>query len=403
MKFKYQAKSQNGELQVGFVEAAEKGAAETILHSHGLFILSLQEEREDSFLNRILSYFNKVSAQDIMVFSRQLATMLEARLPLSNALRVLEEQTESPIMKEAVRQVSMDVSAGLTLSQALSRHPSIFSSFFVSMIQSAEVTGKLDEATIFLADYLEKENALVSKAKAAMIYPAVVLSLFIIVAGVMVTTVFPKLGPVFEQSGVKLPIYTRALLSIGSFAGQWWPVIIFVFGAFLLGTLNYFQTTEGRALLDDIKVRWPIIKKLYVPLTITRLSNVMSMLLKGGVPITQAVQIAGLTVNSSVYEELMNYVANGLEQGKPLSAALGDYPDYFPPLTSQMLVVGEATGQIDQMFLRISNYYGRQVDTVISNLVELIQPVLMIVIGGGVGLLFASLLIPLYSLTSSIQ
>lgn len=403
MRFKYSAKTKEGELQIGSVEAADKDAAISILTGHALYILSLQESQSDNFLTRLLSYFGRVKSSDIMVFARQLATLLEAHLPLSHALRILEEQAQHPALREVVHQVSADVASGLTFSQALARHETIFSRFFVSMIQSAEVTGTMDEAAKFLADYLEKENSLVSRARSALIYPGIVLGLFLVVGGIMITVVFPQIGPVFEQSGVTLPWYTRILLSSGTFLSQWWPVLVFLGAILALAILNYLRTQEGRALTDELKVRMPILNKLFIPLTVTRLANVMGMLLKGGVPVTQAVQIAGLTVNNAIYQELMNLVASDVESGKPLSASLQQYPDFFPPLVAQMLVVGEATGQIDKMFQRVSDFYGRQTDSAIGNIVDLIQPVLMILIGGSVGLLFASLLMPLYQLTSSIQ
>ena len=403
MRYRYSAKTREGELQVGYVEAADKDAAITILTGHQLYILSLQEASSDNFITRILSYFGQVKSTDVMVFTRQLATLLEAHLPLSHSLRILEEQTVHPGLREVIRQVSADVASGLTFSQALARHDTVFSRFFVSMIQSAEVTGTMDEAAKFLADYLEKENGLVSRARSALIYPGIVVGLFLIVGGIMVTVVFPQIGPVFEQSGVQLPWYTSALLSSGQFLSRWWPVLGFLAATLILVTLNYLRTQEGRIFADEIKIRAPFLKKLFIPLTVTRLANVMGMLLKGGVPITQAVQISGLTVNNSVYQELMNSVAADVESGKTLSASLMQYPDYFPPLVSQMLVVGEATGKIDRMFQRVSDFYGRETDAVISNMVDLIQPILMILIGGLVGLLFASLLMPLYQLTSSIQ
>ena len=403
MKFSYQAKTKQGELQVGAVEAANREAAISILGGHELFILSLKESSRPHWWDNVASYLGRVRTHHVMIFARQLATLLQARLPLNNALRILEEQTTHPVLREAVHQIAEDVSAGLSFSQALARQNKIFSNFFISMIQSAEVIGNLEDAAGFLADYMEKENILSTKARSALIYPAVVIALFGVVGFIMITVVFPQIGPVFEQSGVALPWYTQALLGSGRFLGKWWVVILFALGIGLIGFLNYMQTREGRALFDDFKVRFPLIKKLFIPLTVTRLSNVMSMLLKGGVPVTQAVQIAGLTVNNVIYEDIMNKVAQDVQEGKPLSVAFSGYPEYFPPLASQMLVVGEATGQIDTMLARLSGFYGRQVDTVVGNLVDLIQPALMIVIGTMVGLLFASILVPLYQLTSSIQ
>jgi type IV pilus assembly protein PilC len=403
MRFKYQARTQEGETQVGYVEAADRDGAITILSNHNLYILAVENVDKTGFLDRLGGYFSRVTQKDVMVFSRQLATLLEARLPLNSALRTLEEQTSNKVLKEAIRQITDDVNSGLPFSQALARQEGIFSEFFISMIKSSEVIGNMDEAAGFLADYLEKESILSGKAKSALIYPSVIIALFIGVAAIMVTVVFPQIGPVFEQSGVVLPFYTKALLGIGAFMGKWWIAVLLSVCVSIILALNYLQTPEGRAFTDDLKVRLPILNKIYVPLTITRVANIMSMLLKGGVPVTQAVEIAGQTVNNVLYQDLLACVAEDVQQGQSLSSSLSKHPEYFPPLVSQMVVVGESTGQIDKMLARLAGFYSRQVDGVISNVVDLLQPLIMVVIGGLVGLLFASILLPMYQLTSSIQ
>jgi type IV pilus assembly protein PilC len=404
MKFKYQAKTKKGELQVGNVQAPSRDAAAAILSSHDLFILSLESlDVAPGLWSKVTAFLTRVKSKDIMVFSRQLATLLESHVPLGQALQTLYGQTGNSDLRDAVQQIAQDVSSGLSFSQALERQRHIFSSFYINMIHSAEVIGNMEETSGFLADYLEKEQNLTTRARSALIYPAVVITLFIVVLLVIVLVVFPQIGPIFQQAGVTLPLYTRVLFGFGVFLAQWW--IVFVVGIIIVVVvaINYFQTQEGHALTDELKIRTPLLKRVYVPLTITRLSNVMALLLRGGIPVTQAVEIAGLTINNVIYKEAMQTIASDVRQGKPLSAAITRFPDYFPPLASQMLVVGEATGQLDKMFSRLSDFYGRETDALIGNLVELIQPALMIVIGLMVGLLFASILVPLYQLTSTIQ
>lgn len=403
MRFKYQAKNKEGELQLGYVEAVNKEAAATILTSHSLFILTLESTEKTRFTDRIASYFSGVSAKELTIFTRQLSTLLEARLPLSSVLKTLYEQTTQPALKQAIGQVNDDVTAGLSFSQALERQTDIFSGFFVSMVKSAEVIGNLEEVSGFLADYMEKEYVLKVKARSALIYPFIVVGLFTVVAFIMITFVFPQIGPIFEQSGIALPFFTRFLIDTGVFLSTWWPVVIILFIIVIVVALDYFQSKEGRALWDDIKVKLPGLSKVYLPLTMARLSNVMAMLLKGGVPVTQALEIAGQTINNVLYQDLFNDISQEVRQGRPLSTSISAYPDYFPPLISQMLVVGEATGQIDKMFARLAKFYEREADSTIANIVDLIQPALMIVIGLLVGLLFASVLVPLYKLTSTIQ
>jgi type IV pilus assembly protein PilC len=403
MKFKYKAKTKKGEMQVGNVEAPSKDAAVAILSSHDLFILSLESLEAPGWWLKVAAFFTRVKGKDIMIFSRQLATLLEARVPLGQALQTLYTQTGNQYLKEAVQQIAQDVSSGLSFSQSLERQRHIFSPFYINMIHSAEVIGNMEETSGFLADYLEKEQGLTTRATAALIYPAVVVALFIVVLLVIVLVVFPQIGPIFQEAGVTLPLYTRILFGFGLFLAKWW--IAFIVGIVIIAifAISYLQTDEGHALTDELKVRTPILKRIYIPLTITRISNVMALLLRGGIPVTQAVEIAGLTINNVIYKEVMGTIANDVRQGKPLSAAMARFPDYFTPLVSQMLVVGEATGQLDKMFSRVSDYYGRETDALIGGLVELIQPALMVVIGLMVGFLFASILVPLYQLTSTIQ
>ncbi len=403
MRFKYQAKTKEGELQVGFVEAAGRDAAITILTSHDLFILSLVSADSKHWYDAVVRRFTGVRQKDLVIFARQFATLLGARLPLIEALKTLHGQTNQPELRRIVQQLAEDITSGLSFSQALERHRDVFPGFYVSMIRSAEVIGNLEEVTGFLADYMEKEYELITKARSAMIYPGIIGGLFVVVGFLMVSFVFPQLGPVFAESGVDLPFYTRALLGAGAFFGTWWPAVVLLGFFVVLTIIAYAETDEGKALWDELKLRFPLLKRVFLPLTLTRLSNAIAMLLKGGVPMAQALEIAGQSVNNVLYQDLLMDVADDVRQGTSLSSSLAKYPDYFPPLVSQMVVVGEATGQLDRMFARLAGFYGRDSDTTISNLVDLIQPTLMIVVGLLVGLLFASILIPLYRLTATIQ
>jgi type IV pilus assembly protein PilC len=403
MKFKYQSKTKEGEPQVGFVEAPNRAAAISILTTHDLFVLSVEEVEKPHWWDRVAHYFGRVKGKDFMIFTRQMATLFEAQLPLQEVLQTLYKQSKHPGLKEAVYQISQDIDAGLSFSQALERQKNVFSDFYISMVRSAEVTGNLEKVIGFLADYEEKEIALMTKARSAMIYPIIIIGLFLVVAIIMVTVVFPQIEPVFLQSGVALPIFTRILIGSGSFLRQWWIVFVFLAGLVITMLLDYLQTPEGNALKDDFLIRAPIIKRVYLPLTITRLSNAAAMLLMGGVPVAQAIEIVGQTIDNVLYKDLLIDVSQEVRQGMHLAEALEKYPAYFPALATQMIGVGETTGQVSQMFTRVANFYGKEADNLINNLVDLIQPVLMIGIGLLVGILFASVLLPLYQLTTSIQ
>lgn len=404
MKFKYQAKTIEGENQVGVVESPNRQAAEGILTSHNLFILSLEEANKGNWYERISDYFfNRLRKKELVMFTRQLAMLLEVRVPLNTSLKTMREQTSNPILKEAILQISEDLDSGLPLSSSLERQPGIFSNFFLSMVRSAEVTGNVENVMGFLADYLEREYSLYQKARSALIYPSIVIILFMVVSFILVAFVIPQISPIFSEAGVKLPLFTMILVATGSFLGQWWPVVVFGIFAIVVMGIDYFQTVEGKALKDEMKINLPIVKKIYIPLTITRIANSASMLLKGGVPMVQTLEIIGETSDSVVYRDVMHQIADDVRQGQPLSAATAKHPGYFPLMFTQMLGVGEAAGQLEKTFNRISTFYGREADSAVDNIVELIQPILIVGIGLLVGILFASVLLPIYQLTGSIH
>ncbi len=404
MKFKYQAKTKEGESQVGMVDAGSREAAVAILTGHNLFILSLEEAEKIRWYDNIVNYFfRRTRRKDLLVFTHQLSTLLEAQISLNSSLRTLYEQTTQPLLKEVALQISEDVDSGLAFSQALERRPEIFSRFFVNMVRSAEITGNLERVMGFLTEYLEREYALLSKTRSALIYPSLVIGLFVVVAFILVSFVFPQIGPVFTQAGVSLPLFSLVLINIGTFLGQWWYVVVLgVIALFIMG-IQYFQTPEGIAVKDEMKVHMPIIRKIYLPLTITHIANTASMLLRGGIPVVQTLEIVSETLDNVIYREIFREVAENIRQGQSLSSSMAKYPDYFPPLVTQMLAVGESAGKLESTFSRLSQFYGREADAVVNNIVELIQPILIMGIGAMVGLLFASILLPLYQFVGTIH
>jgi type IV pilus assembly protein PilC len=403
MKFKYQAKTKEGVTQVGFVEASDRDSASSILASHDLFVLSVIATQAPTALDNIAGFFNRVRRKDLIVFTRQLATLLEARLPLNNSLKILFEQTTNPALKTAITQVAEDIDAGISFSQAMERQGKAFPDYYVEMVRAAEVTGNLNEVAAFLADYTEKEGDLASKASSALVYPGIVVGLFIIVAFILITFVYPSLGGVFAQNGVALPWYTEVLLNVGNFLSKWWIAVVVAVIVLGVISINYFQTAEGVALLDEAKIRLPIVKKVYLPVIMARFGNSAALLVHGGIPIAQALEIIGHMVGNTMYREIVHQIAEDVRQGELLSQSIAKYPKYFAPLVSQMVAVGETTGKIEEMFTRLSGIYTREANEITNNLVDLIQPVLMIGIGLMVGLLFASILIPIYNLTDSVH
>ena len=403
MKFKYQAKTKDGETQVGFVEAGSRDSAAAILTGHDLFVLSLAAEAPPGLAERVSGFFGRPKQKDLVIFARQLSTLLEARLPLSDALKILHQQTVNNALKEAIYQISEDIDSGLSFSQSLGRQEAVFPEYYTEMVRAAEVTGNLNEVASFLADYTEKEGVLAGKISSALIYPGIVLGLFAVVAFILLTFVYPSLGTVFAQNGVTLPWYTQVLLTIGIFLESWWIVVLIALLALAGLLVNYLQTDEGKAALDEAKVRAPIVKKVFAPVVLARFGNSAALLVHGGIPIAQSLEILSHMLGNSLYRDAVHNIADDVRQGSLLSESIAKYPGYFPPLVSQMVAVGETTGKLEEMFSRVAAVYTREADEVTNNLVDLIQPVMMVGMGLMVGLLFASVLIPIYNLTANIH
>jgi len=401
MKFRYNARTQQGELQTGFVEATNREAAAGILTGHNLFVLSLESSEKRHRYDFITGIFNRVKISDLMIFTRQFATLMESKVPLNTVLKTLYKQTNNQILKEAVFQISSDIGAGLSLSQAMERQKGIFSEFYLNMIRSAEITGRLEEAAQFLADYLEKESIWKSKIRSAMIYPVIVIIMFIAVAGIMVVVVFPQIAPVFEETGMDLPVLTKIFLGAGSFIIQWWWAVLLILAVFIFVIADYFHTPEGEAVLDEISVKVPIIGNLFKKLYISRFAESTNILIKGGIPITQAIGISANAIGNVVYRDILLEMAEGVRGGELLSDLLAKNEYYFPILVSQMVAIGEGTGRLDYILSKVSDFYTREVNNALNNLVELIQPILIAGIGVLIGLLFASILIPIYNLAQA--
>lgn len=398
MKYRYSARTKQGELQVGYVEAVTRDAASEVLGGHELYILSLEELRPARWYHSIVYLFRRVRRKDLAIFTRQFATMLEAKISIHDALNALYYQTPNPTLREAIFQIASDLDAGISLSQTLAKQSHIFFEFYIHLIQSAEVTGQVEESMGFLADYLEKEMVLVSKVRNAFIYPVFIVVLAGIVGAILIGLVFPQVKPLFEDANVELPLVTRVFLIAGTFLSEWWVAIIVFFVALIGIIIDYVRTDEGKAVVNQVGLTMPIIGDFFKKLYVARFSEIASVLIKGGIPIAQAIEISGHTLVSALYREILHDVAEGVRRGELMSQAFDRHSKFFPPIVNQMVTVGEQTGKLDEMFVRIGKFYSREVENLVGNVVELIQPILMIVIGLLVGFLFAALLLPIYNL-----
>lgn len=398
MKFKYTARTKEGELQTGMIEAVNREAGINILVSHDLFVMTVEGAETPKWYDPFLNLLNRVKSTDMMIFTRQFATLLDAKISLGDSLKNLYKQTHNQILKEIISELSSDIDSGLLLSQAMERHSQVFSNFYISMVRSAEVTGRLEEVMGFMADYMEKEVGLLSKVRGALIYPVVLICLFAVVVGIMVGVVFPQLAPVFAESNAKMPWATEVLLGSGQFIADWWVAILIILAIFAVIVYDYINTAEGKIVMDEIRVRLPVLGNMYKKLYIARFAESSAVLIRGGIPIAQSLEISGHTIGSYIYRDALHEVAEAVRSGQLMSQALAAHEEYFPPLVHQMVAVGESTGKLEILLTRIASFYTREVDNTVSNLVELIQPALMVVMGVMVGGLFAAVLLPIYNL-----
>lgn len=339
---------------------------------------------------------NRVSIKDRAFLSRQLATMLASGIPLTDSVKVLLMETKNPTIQTALSEIIHDIEAGLSFSSAIEKHPALFSKIYVAMARSGEAAGKLEDVLLQLAENIEKENTLVGKIKSAMIYPLFIIIAMIGVAILMMVRVLPQLKSIFTESGIDLPLSTRILMGAADFMVQYWWLVVVGLIALAIGGRYYLKTPAGIVLLNQLQVRIPggISEGLYM----VRFNRTMSMLVKAGIPIIQALDITSQVMNNVIYKEGLLQAEAQVERGIPLSTPLAQNP-FFPTIVSQMVLVGEQTGKLDAILEKLAIYYEEEMDNKIRGLSSLIEPVIIVILGVGVAFLVMAILMPIYNIT----
>ena len=402
MKYKYKARNQAGVLQEGIVEASTVSNASALLQRHNLVVVSLEPQKETNPLLGLSRIWEGVSGKEFVIFSRQMAVMVEAKVPLLSALKGIIEQTDNPYFAGILSLVLADVDEGKSLSDALRRHPEVFSELYVNMVQSGEISGNLQQSLENLADNIEKNYLLSQKIKGVLYYPAFILSAFFIVGFLMITFVIPKLTEMLKETNAKLPITTRALIWTGDFMQHyWWAVLIAIIAA-VVGVLRYIRTEDGSKEFDVIKLRIPLVGRVLKYVYLARFAENLSTLVRSGIPIVSALQITGRVVGNSVYENNIFEAAEKVKTGGTVSEVLSQKKD-FPSLMTQMIKVGEETGKLDSTLDTMAKFFSREADQIVSNLSSIIEPVLIVILGVAVGTLVFSIIIPIYNIATSIK
>ena len=402
MLFKYKAIDASGANKEGEIDAPTQDIAIGGLQRRGLVVISIKDEGTKKSLFDV-SFFDKVNQKDIVIFSRQISTLFDAQVSALKAFTMLAANSENKLLAVKLTEVGDDLQSGVSISGALAKHPEIFSDFYVNMVRVGEETGKLNETFLHLADYLDRQYALTSKTKNALIYPAFVVFTFFVVMSLMFTIVIPKLAAIIENSGQAVPMFTQIVIDISNLFVNYGIFALIILVVLGLWVWRLASTASGQSYLDKVKLSTPVIGNLYKKLFLSRITDNLNTMLSSGVPIVRALDITSQVVGSLVYKELLDEVADGVKSGLALSAAFEKHKDLIPPILIQMVAVGEETGSLGSILHTLTLFYAREVDGAVDTLVGLIEPVMIVVLGLGVGILCVSVLGPIYNMSSSIS
>ena len=400
MKYNYQARTKKGEVQTGIIEASSREAATTLLRKHGMYVTILEEVAASPLYAKKIKIFERVSRSDIVLFSRQLSIMFKSKVPLVEALGVLSVQTRNSELKEKILELSEEVEGGTSFSGAISRHPQIFSSFYVAMVKAGEVSGTLSESLEYLAEHLEREYHLIAKMRGALMYPFLIIFVVFLVLALMIFFVIPNLSEVLIGTGQELPAVTKAVIGLAAFLRNWGWVIVLGIIVLILAGFRYYQTKKGKKFFDKIFLKLPVIGPFLKMLYVARFAENLSTLISGGLPIASALQTVGEIVGNTRYKEVIFDTRDKVRKGEPISSVLARAPEVFPPVFIQMTLVGEKTGTLDSTLMNIVNFYKKEIDRTIDNLLSILEPALIVILGVIVAGLMLAILVPLYQMVA---
>jgi type IV pilus assembly protein PilC len=401
MIFHYTAINQEGTKTEADLTAASLDAAIVLLQKKGLSVVNIKD-KADTTGNIFGSLFKqKIKAKDLVIFSRQIATLFEAGVSALKGFRLLAAENDNKTLQQLLTEVADDIEAGVSLSSALEKRPELFSTFYVSMVKAGEESGKLNEGFLYLADYLDRDYELKQKIKKALTYPAFVVGTFITIMVAMFIFVIPKMAAMFADNGAELPTVTKVVLGISGLFVNYW---MFVFPLLIVAgwvLYRWSKTEKGRDKIDEIKTKIPVIKTLYQRIFLTRLADNMNTMLSSGVPIVRSIDITAAVVDNAVYEKLLKRVSTKVQTGTSFSKALYEEP-LVPNILVQMVTIGEETGELGYILKNLATFYKRELDSAIDAVIGLIEPAMIVGLGIAVAILVASVLLPMYSLSSAI-
>lgn len=397
--YKYKAIDGTGREVSGIVDAESQKSASEKLKRQGVYLSSINEVREGK--GRGFTLFKGVKIAELAVTTRQFSTLISAGLPLEASLTALSEQTEDARLGQVLAEVKDRVSEGSSLANALAEHKKIFSDLYINIVRAGEASGTLDIVLLRLADFLEKQAALTSRVRSALIYP---IFMFFIGGGVLfftMTYVIPRISKIFEESEQSLPLMTIILVKVSGFLSNNIPLIIIAIPILFYAAYRFRQTSRGKMFFDRLSLKLPIFGKITSMVVISRFTRTLGTLLASGIPLLDALKIGEAVMGNEVYGRTLEEVRSNVREGASLAAPLRD-SGVFPPLVTRMIAVGEQTGEMEEMLTKVADIYDQQVETMVSTLTSLLEPVMIVIIGAIMGFIVFAVLMPIFNLTSTI-
>lgn len=399
MLFNYTSIDEKGEEHSGSIDALNEEVAISALQRRGLVVSRIEEAGGGSMFSKRIKLFERVSNKEIVILSRQVATLFSAQVSALKIFQMIAKETENPKLRDALTEIASDIQGGSSLAKALEKQSDIFSPFYVNMVRAGEESGNLENTFMALADYLDRTYELTSKAKNALIYPAFVVFTFITVMALMLTLVIPKISQILVESGQEIPTYTKIVIGLSNFLrgyGFFFVLALVVAG---IALYKYSRTDNGERVLSEFKLGAPFFGGLYRKLYLSRLADNMNTMLSSGIPLVRSLEITASVVDNRVFEDLLKEAVESVKGGKPVSEALSQYEE-IPGIMIQMMRVGEESGELGSILKTLAKFYQREVNNAVDTLVDLIEPAMIVLLGLGVAVLLASVLIPIYNVSS---
>jgi type IV pilus assembly protein PilC len=400
MQFTYKAINSSGEKTDGIIDAINVDVAISLLQRKGLTISQIHEPHEGKASLFLASFFYRISSKEIVIVSRQLATLFQAQVSALRVFNLIGSQLENPTLKKYFLEISDDIQGGSSISNALSKHPDAFSGFYVSMVKAGEESGKLDETFGYLADYLDRTYEVTSKARNALVYPSFVIVTFLGVMILMFTLIIPKIALMITESGQEIPFYTRIVLFVSNSFVEYGVYMAVAFIILCYFGWRYAQTEEGKDVIDAGKLNVPYLGDLYRKLYLSRIADNLNTMIVSGIPILRALEITSTVIDNRVYKSIVDRTLVEVKGGASLSTSFSQYKE-IPGMMTQMIKVGEETGELGSILKTMAKFYEREVKNAVDTLVSLIEPAMIVALGLGVGVLLAAVLMPIYNIASA--